>query len=55
MSEAFKKYTELRGYLADGIDTCKVTSEQEEAILDEMDVLWNQLTSEERRLLDEGI
>jgi len=52
MSEALEKYKELRDYLSDGLDTCKVTPEQEDAILDQLDVLWDQLTDEECKLLD---
>lgn len=55
MTEAFEKYKALRDHLADGLDTCKVTPEQEDAILDELDTLWYAMTDEEHKLLDEEI
>jgi hypothetical protein len=52
VSEALEKYKELRDYLADGLDTCKVTAAQEDVILNTLDILWDQLTDEDRKLLD---
>ena len=54
MGSLFEKYKELRDYLSDGRDTCKVSPDKEEEILNEMDELWFNLTDEEHRLLDNG-